>query len=288
LEDTNAPLLITQAHLKERFNSYSGKAFSLQLDTVTKDLFIEDSAVSVPDSSFVWTNLSAESCQDLLSLSTPNNLAYVIYTSGSTGKPKGVMIGHGGISNRLTWMENQYHLNHTDRVFQKTPFTFDVSVWELFWPLISGAIEVFAKPEGHKDVDYLLKSIQDKKISITHFVPSLLTNFLARINKNDLVSLRLLIASGEALSSELKEECLLKLNSQLHNLYGPTEVSIDVSYFYCKPNTNISCTPIGTPIANTQLHILDESLNPVPIGVSGEIYIGGVGLARGYLNRPDL
>ncbi len=187
-------------------------------------------------------------------------------------------------------MQNQYELSYLDRVLQKTVFTFDVSVWEIFWPLISGSTEVIAKPEGHKETEYLLNLINSNKISVMHFVPSMLNNILhdSGIERGNYSSLRLVITSGEALSDELKNNFYLDISAQLHNLYGPTEASIDVTHFYCNPHGGLSVVPIGTPISNTQIYILNESLNPSPIGVSGEIYIGGAGLARGYLNRPDL
>ncbi|WP_315833556.1 non-ribosomal peptide synthetase/type I polyketide synthase [Bradyrhizobium prioriisuperbiae] len=217
---------------------------------------------------------------------TPINLAYVMYTSGSTGRPKGVMIGHGGVVNRIAWMDDAYGLAASDRVLQKTPFSFDVSVWEFFWPLLKGARLVLARPEGHREGDYLANLIIEQGITVVHFVPSMLWLFLQQPRVSDCTSLREVICSGEALPIELIRECTSKLPGRLENLYGPTEASVDVSFWACDAASPASL--IGRPIWNTQLYVLDELLEPVPIGVRGELYIGGVGLARGYLGRPDL
>ncbi|MEO1374975.1 MAG: amino acid adenylation domain-containing protein, partial [Cyanobacteria bacterium J06635_10] len=217
-----------------------------------------------------------------------DNLAYVIYTSGSTGKPKGAMNTHQGIRNRLLWMQDTYQLNSSDRVLQKTPFSFDVSVWELFWPLLTGARIVVAKPEGHKDTTYLVNLIDSGQITTIHFVPSMLQVFLQSMDKESCSSLKRVFCSGEALPFELTQLFFSIFECQLHNLYGPTEAAIDVTFWQCKPQSNLQIVPIGRPIANTQIYILDKHLQPVPIGVPGELYIGGDGLARGYLNRPQL
>ncbi|MFZ6030187.1 MAG: amino acid adenylation domain-containing protein [Chloroflexota bacterium] len=220
----------------------------------------------------------------------PDNPAYMIYTSGSTGKPKGATNTHAGIVNRLVWMQNQYRLDCSDRVLQKTPFSFDVSVWEFFWPLLAGATLVVARPGGHKDGDYLAELIDREKITTLHFVPSMLQAFLsAERLEHRCTSLRRVICSGEALPYELQERFFQRLPAQLHNLYGPTEAAVDVTYWPCTAQPNgRRVVPIGKPIANTQIYILDRHLHPVPIGAPGELFIGGVGLARGYHNRPDL
>ena len=221
--------------------------------------------------------------------SQPNHLAYVIYTSGSTGRPKGVCLGHRGVVNRLEWMQFQYRLDTNDSILQKTPFSFDVSVWEFFWPILAGAKLVIAPPEAHRDGAHIATLIKNHQITIVHFVPSMLSIFLDTPGISTCRSLRYVICSGEALSVHLQEKFFERLPSvQLHNLYGPTEASIDVSMWACERNSGSISVPIGHPIANTQLYILDRYLNPVPIGVPGELYIGGVGLARGYLNRPEL
>jgi amino acid adenylation domain-containing protein len=216
------------------------------------------------------------------------SLAYIIYTSGSTGKPKGAMISHQGISNRLQWMQEEYGLTGSDRVLQKTPFSFDVSVWEFFWPLMTGAVLVLAKPGRHKDSAYLKELIIKEKITTMHFVPTMLNVFLEEPGLEKIPSLKQVICSGEALPKEYQERFFHRLNAQLHNLYGPTEASVDVTYWPCRADDNQRTVPIGRPLANTQIYILDRSTNPVPIGVPGEIHISGVQLARGYLNNPEL
>jgi amino acid adenylation domain-containing protein len=219
------------------------------------------------------------------------NLAYVIYTSGSTGFPKGAMISHGGIANRLLWMQEAYRLGADDKVLQKTPYTFDVSVWEFFWPLLAGATLVVARPEGHRDSAYLASLIATEQITTVHFVPSMLQIFLEEPKAADCRSLRRILCSGESLPVEVSNRCLARFASfgtELHNLYGPTEASVDVSFWACRPAERLPATPIGKPIANLRLQIVDADFQPVPVGVPGELLIGGIGLGRGYLGRPDL
>ncbi|WP_346949909.1 amino acid adenylation domain-containing protein, partial [Dyella sp.] len=219
----------------------------------------------------------------------PGDLAYVIYTSGSTGKPKGVGIDHRGIVNRLEWMQEAYPLTAADRVLQKTPFSFDVSVWEFFWPLLEGATLVVAKPGGHQDVAYLAGLIDAERITTTHFVPPMLEVFLNEVEPGSGRSLRQVMCSGQALPMDLQQRFFATWDHvALHNLYGPTEASVDVTYWQCRKDSALNCVPIGKPIANIQIHILDDYFNPVPVGVVGHLYIAGVGLARGYVNRPDL
>jgi amino acid adenylation domain-containing protein len=219
---------------------------------------------------------------------TPEHLAYVIYTSGSTGRPKGVMNTHGGICNRLLWMQRAYELSPDDAVMQKTPFSFDVSVWEFFWPLLAGARLVLARPDGHRDAAYLIELIRSERITTMHFVPSMLAAFLDVPNVESCTSLRRVICSGEELNGELQERFFARSRAGLHNLYGPTEAAVDVSFWACQRGDARRSVPIGHPIDNTQLYVLDAQLQPVPIGVAGELHIGGAGLARGYLNRPEL
>ncbi|GAB7531348.1 hypothetical protein PS3A_37600 [Pseudomonas sp. 3A(2025)] len=220
--------------------------------------------------------------------SKSNTLAYVIYTSGSTGKPKGVMNEHAAVVNRLLWMQDAYGLTADDSVLQKTPFSFDVSVWEFFWPLITGARLVMAKPEGHKDPAYLKQVIAQENITTLHFVPSMLDVFLAHDDNIASPSLKRVICSGEALPGSLVRRFKAQLpDSELHNLYGPTEAAVDVTAWHCVDPAPDN-TPIGKPIANTRMYILDAQQQPVPLGVVGELYIGGVQVARGYLNRPEL
>ncbi|NBK42077.1 amino acid adenylation domain-containing protein, partial [Pseudomonas soli] len=217
---------------------------------------------------------------------TPRHLAYVIYTSGSTGLPKGVMNEHAAVVNRLLWMQDAYQLGADDVVLQKTPFSFDVSVWEFLWPLQTGARLVMARPGGHRDPEYLREVIRAEQVSTLHFVPSMLDVFLAH---GDVLPHRLkrVLCSGEALPGSLVRRFQAQLPTvELHNLYGPTEAAVDVSAWHCV--TAPDNTPIGKPIANTTLYVLDAHGQPVPRGVAGELYIGGVQVARGYLNREQL
>ncbi|MCF6437464.1 non-ribosomal peptide synthetase [Pseudoalteromonas sp. MMG022] len=221
---------------------------------------------------------------------TSSHLAYVIYTSGSTGQPKGVESIHRGMMNRLDWMHCEYRLQTGDRVLQKTPYSFDVSVWEFFWTLGYGAQLVVAKPDGHKDPEYLRDLIQTQQVTVMHFVPSMLANMLNEVSFSQLPSVRYVFCSGEALAKKLADEfnATKSEHTQLFNLYGPTEASIDVTYWECDGSDKLSFVPIGRAINNTQLYVLDTQLQPVPVGVPGVLYIGGDNLARGYLNRPEL
>ncbi|HKS11817.1 MAG TPA: amino acid adenylation domain-containing protein, partial [Pseudomonas sp.] len=222
---------------------------------------------------------------------TARNLCYVIYTSGSTGQPKGVMNEHRGVVNRLLWTQDAYRLDARDAVLQKTPFSFDVSVWEFFWPLQTGARLVMARPGGHKDPAYLREVIRAAGITTLHFVPSMLDVFLAHGDASACAGLARVLCSGEALPGSLVRRFKAQLPSvALHNLYGPTEAAVDVTAWHCAGplEQTPDNTPIGKPIANTQLYVLDSQGEPVPQGVVGELYIGGVQVARGYLNRAQL
>ncbi|GAB3742807.1 hypothetical protein GCM10027598_75190 [Amycolatopsis oliviviridis] len=239
---------------------------------------LEDAAPAVVlDEMPVLDGYSGESLGRVVDPSSP---AYVIYTSGSTGRPKGVVVPHAGIVNRLLWMQDEYGLTADDRVLQKTPSSFDVSVWEFFWPLITGATLVVARPEGHKDPAYLADLIRTAGITTVHFVPSMLALFLETA---DCTGLRRVICSGEALPSELAA----RVDVPLYNLYGPTEASVDVTAWRAGAETTPS-VPIGRPVWNTRTYVLDARLNPVPPGVPGELYLAGAQLARGYLARPGL
>ncbi len=216
----------------------------------------------------------------------PAHPAYLIYTSGSTGTPKGVLISHAGIVNRLRWMQDTYRLGPDDRVLQKTPAGFDVSVWEFLWPLTEGAALVVARPDGHRDPAYLADLLRAERVTTAHFVPSMLRVFLDEPAAARCTGLRRVICSGEALTADLVRRFADTLDVPLHNLYGPTEASIDVTAWACAPGPDDSAVPIGHPVWNTRTHILDAALRPAPVGVVGELYLGGVQLARGYLNRP--
>ncbi|HVS37748.1 MAG TPA: amino acid adenylation domain-containing protein, partial [Gemmataceae bacterium] len=219
---------------------------------------------------------------------TGANLAYVIYTSGSTGKPKGAMNTHAGLLNRLEWMQDEYRLTADDCVLQKTPFTFDVSVWEFFWAFMTGARLAVARPDGHKDGAYLTRLIAEQKVTTLHFVPSMLEVFLQEPGLDACHCIRRIICSGEALPYNVQQRCFARLSAELHNLYGPTEAAIDVTAWACRRDDPRTIVPIGYPIRNVRIHILDERLQPVPAGESGELHIGGIAVGRGYLNRPEL
>jgi len=220
---------------------------------------------------------------------SPEHLAYVIYTSGSTGRPKGAGNRHGALFNRLWWMQRQYGLDAAETVLQKTPFSFDVSVWEFFWPLMTGARLALAAPGDHRDPQRIAALIARHRVTTLHFVPSMLQAFVA----DDSIaascgSLRHIVCSGEALPADLAHRARALLpQAGLHNLYGPTEAAIDVTHWTCRDDVGHS-VPIGRPIANVSAHVLDAALHPVPAGVAGELYLGGAGLGRGYLGRAAL
>ncbi|MEC3955142.1 amino acid adenylation domain-containing protein [Nocardia sp. CDC153] len=216
--------------------------------------------------------------------------AYVLFTSGSTGRPKGVAVSHAAIVNRLVWMQARYRLSYADVVLQKTPATFDVSVWEFFWPLQTGARLVVAKPDGHRDPIYLAQVIAEHGVTTAHFVPSMLAVFLsalgAEIAPGEL-ALRQVFASGEALPAPTAQRLRELTGARLHNLYGPTEAAVDVTYHEVTDADTVS-VPIGRPVFNTRLYVLDSRLRPVAPGIAGELYLAGDQLATGYVARPDL
>ncbi|MFS2055253.1 amino acid adenylation domain-containing protein, partial [Variovorax sp. CT11-76] len=216
------------------------------------------------------------------------HLAYVIYTSGSTGRPKGAANRHRSLFNRLAWMQQAYALEATDTVLQKTPFSFDVSVWEFLWPLMQGARLAVAAPGDHRDPERLVQLIRRHAVSTLHFVPSMLQAFLAHRGVETCTSVRRIVCSGEALPAEAQNEVLRRLPAAaLYNLYGPTEAAIDVTHWRCRDD-GTNQVPIGVPISETSTWVLDAQLEPVPVGVAGELYLGGVNLARGYLHRAGL
>ena len=267
LDNTRAPVVLTIDSLQDSFSHGYGKVLCVDNDKIN----------------------IAEFPVERLSLDvSAANLMYVIYTSGSTGMPKGVANEHKGVINRLLWMQDQYLLNNTDRVLQKTPFSFDVSVWEFFWPLFTGATLVLAKPDGHKDPNYINRIIRQENISTLHFVPSMLAVFLQQGDAKACQTLKRVFCSGEALSVDLQNQFFQHLNIPLHNLYGPTEAAVDVSHWTCRQTSMQVCVPIGRPISNVKLYVLDQCMNPVPVGVPGELYIGGIALAREYLGNETL
>ena len=272
LEDSNAPFILTQTKWKNEFKEIDR---FVDVETFDFDMYSKENP-------------------DVVTVST--DTAYVIYTSGSTGKPKGAMIPHHSAINRIKWMHEKYPLEKGDVILQKTPYTFDVSVWELFWwSMYDGCLQILI-PEGHKDPAEIISGIEDGKVTHMHFVPSMLNAFLEYVEANRnviprLSTLKYVFASGEALQVEhVKKfyDLLGKNGTTLHNLYGPTECTVDVSYYDCDPNNIPSSIPIGKPVDNTQLLILDKNHKLLPIGVVGELYISGVLVGKGYLNREEL
>jgi amino acid adenylation domain-containing protein len=279
LEDAEPPVVVTRSDLHPLLPPLPSGASSICVDTERHA--IDSQLTSAPEGV-----VSGE-------------LAYVIFTSGSTGRPKGAQNHHRGIVNRLTWMQSQYGLGPDDAVLQKTPASFDVSVWEFFWPLIAGARLVLARPGGHKDPDYLCDLIVSEGITVCHFVPSMLRAFLEGVQlRSPAVAaalrsgLRHVICSGEALDRPLQDQFFDILagtdGPALHNLYGPTECAVDVTHWTCRAEDTHATVPIGRPIANTRVYVLDPRGNPAPVGVSGELHLGGVQVGAGYRNRPDL
>ncbi|RCM44058.1 non-ribosomal peptide synthase/polyketide synthase [Pseudomonas aeruginosa] len=266
LEDSGVQLLLSQSHLKLPL------AQGVQrIDLDQADAWLENHAENNPG-----VELNGE------------NLAYVIYTSGSTGKPKGAGNRHSALSNRLCWMQQAYGLGVGDTVLQKTPFSFDVSVWEFFWPLMSGARLVVAAPGDHRDPAKLVALINREGVDTLHFVPSMLQAFLQDEDVVSCTSLKRIVCSGEALPADAQQQVFAKLpQAGLYNLYGPTEAAIDVTHWSCVEEGK-DTVPIGRPIANLACYILDGNLEPVPVGVLGELYLAGRGLARGYHQRPGL
>ncbi|WP_164009422.1 non-ribosomal peptide synthetase [Pyxidicoccus trucidator] len=265
LEDTRAPLALVTASLASRLRS---------------------------DATALWTWESLEPKLAAGGLAPRRRVvpgpAYVIYTSGSTGRPKGAVLLHPGLTNRLHWMQRQYAVSPDDRILHKTSFGFDVSVWELLLPLVCGARLVMAPADAQKDLPALVDLVRSRRVTLTHFVPSVLEAFLETEGVERCTSLRAVIASGEALPVSVERRFFEKLGCELHNLYGPTEATVDVTAWACQRNSTYASVPIGFPIDNTQVYILDESLEPVPPGVEGDLYLGGIQLAAGYWNRAGL
>ncbi|USG66581.1 amino acid adenylation domain-containing protein [Brevibacillus ruminantium] len=272
LTDAKAPVIVTS---KSREALFAGQCLG-------------DTKLIVVDHREEW---SGQQKTNLTIPLTVDNLIYIIYTSGSTGNPKGVMNTHRALNNRLQWKQKVLQLDEKDRVLQKTTFSFDVSVWEFFWPLLAGATLVVARPGEHRDPAYLIQTIQEQSITTIHFVPSMLQIFLDAYERDiPLPSLKRVICGGEALPKAMERAFFSKFDTvELHNLYGPTEAAIDVTYWRCTGDEQETVIPIGFPISNISLYILDEAGNPITEpGVAGELHIGGIGLARGYYNKPEL
>lgn len=269
LEDTQTPVLLTQEKLVKNLPPHEAQVVCLD-STGKANIY--------------------NSQENPVNETTPDNLIYVIYTSGSTGQPKGVMIAHRGICNQLYWKQTTFGLTPADKVLLTISFSFDPSVWQIFWPLCFGGQLLIARPGGHQDTAYLVKVIAEEQITVLALVPSILRVLLEEKGIENCRFIRHITCGGEALSVELIERFFAQLNldNVLHNCYGPTEASIDSTFWTCQRGTNYVFAPIGRPITNTQIYILDENLQPVAVGESGELHIGGIGLARGYLNRPEL
>jgi amino acid adenylation domain-containing protein len=270
LEDASASLLLTQEHLRDSLHEYG-------LEVVCVDSPSEDSESSVLD----------EAARGVAEVS-PENLAYVIYTSGSTGRPKGVGVPHRAIVNRLLWMQRELPLTSKDRLLHKTPISFDASVWEIFSPLLAGAQLVMARPGGHQDPAYLARTLAEQRITVCQLVPSMLQVLLQEPSMARCDSLRRVYCGGEVLPYDLQERFFSVLGAELHNLYGPTEATIDAAHWTCERESPRSLVPIGGPLGNVRLYVLDRRMQVVPLGVPGELYVGGAGVARGYLGRADL
>jgi amino acid adenylation domain-containing protein len=271
LQDTGASYLVTEKKLSASYPHLAGIA--------------APAVVYLDDDRDV---IARESGQDFDAGTAPGHLAYVIYTSGSTGTPKGVMIEHGAICNRVQWGGEFYGLNESDRVLQKSSFAFDASVWEIFEPLLAGARLVMARPGGRQNLAYLAELMAEQKVTVAEFAPSTLRALFEEGSIARCKSLKRVFSGGEVLTAELEKMFCERLSAELVNTYGPTEASVDVAHWKCEAGIARRNVPIGRPVAGMQIYILDARLQPVPVGVPGELLIGGVGVARGYLNRPEL
>lgn len=286
LGDAKPPVVITQAHLRARVDAAlaGADAAVVTVDELLARASAARAAGAEPEAERVAAAADV----------APGQLAYLIYTSGSTGQPKGAGNTHGALANRIAWMQRAYRLAPDDVVLHKTPFGFDVSVWEFVWPLAVGAKLAIAAPGDHRDPARLVAAIDAHRVTTLHFVPSMLAAFVAYLDDFGAAarcaSVRTIVASGEALAPELVARVAALLpHAQLHNLYGPTEAAIDVSHWRCTADDAAAdAVPIGHPIANLRLHVLDAALHPAPVGATGELYLGGAGLARGYLGRAAL
>ena len=266
LEDAQTSVLLTQLHLKEELSSHAAQVVCLSEDDEDAQGDTEN-----PESGV-----------------TSDNAAYVVYTSGSTGKPKGVVISHRAICNHMLWMQSVYPTTGADRILQRAPFSFDASVWELFAPLMAGAQLILARPEDDKDISQLVQTMVTHEVTTLQLVPSILRVLLDEPKLDACVSLRRVFCGGERLPVELQEHFFTRLKADLYNLYGPTEAAINAASWTCRRDASERAIPIGHPVDNTQIYLLDSHLMPAPIGVPGALHIGGAGLARGYLNRADL
>jgi amino acid adenylation domain-containing protein len=267
LEDAAARVLLTQAFLIEALPEHPVRLVYLDAD---------------------WDAIAQESGENCASGVTPDNLAYVLHTSGSTGRPKGAMLPHRGVANCLFWMQETYRLDETDRFLMKTSLNFDPSVWEVFWPLMVGARTVLARPDGHLDNAYLRETVDRRGITSVYFVPSMLAPYLETSGTDATSPLRRVICGGEKLPVETVRRFSERMTAELHHSYGPTETSIAVTEWTCPQGYAGATVPMGRPLANTRIYVLDPEMQLLPVGVGGELYVGGAGVGRGYIGRPDL
>ncbi len=270
LQDSGAGLILTQSKLVDLVRQATDNATIISLDEQ-------------------WPEIASEHKSNPNCEATADNLAYMIYTSGSTGTPKGAMIPHRGLANHMFWIQQVHPLGENDAVLQKTPSSFDVSVWEFFWPLMIGARLVFAKDQSDLDTGYLTDLVDEHQITTIYFVASALQMFLAGRKPGTCKSLKYVFCGGEAMPLHVQKDFFTHFpNVELHNIYGPTETTIDITWWACEKNTQRRSVPIGCPITNTTIHLLDDDLREVPVGVAGELYVGGDNLGRGYWRRPGL
>ena len=268
IEDVHAPVLLTQKSLRDRMPELGSAMVCVDSD---------------------WEKIARARRKQHPSIdTTARNLAYVIYTSGSTGHPKGVMVEHAGLTNAINWIMETLGLSSSDRCILKTPITFDAAGRELFPTLLAGGTLIIAEPGGHRDSRYLADTIRSERISILHCVPSLLRLLIEEPAFDESLALRAVMCGGEALAPQLVARFQSRSKAKLYNVYGPTETIIDSTYWPCEERNALSAIPIGTAYTERKVCILDDLLRLVPIGVAGDLYIGGVGLARGYVRRPDL
>jgi amino acid adenylation domain-containing protein len=273
LQDSGAGLILTQGRLIDLVTQATDAQSSMEVIRLDEQ----------------WTDIALENDSNLDCEVSADNLAYLIYTSGSTGTPKGAMLPHRGLTNHMRWIQDVHQLGTGDAVLQKTPFSFDVSVWEFFWPLMVGARLVFAKDQADLDTDYLTNLIDEHQITVVYFVASALQMFLATRKSGTCESLRYVFCGGEAMPLHVQRDFFKQFPAVgLHNIYGPTEATIDVTWWDCEKNSERRSVPIGRPLPNTTIHLLDEELREVPVGVAGELYVAGANLGRGYWRRPDL
>jgi amino acid adenylation domain-containing protein len=283
LADSGAQVLLTQEHLRPTLPEFGGRIVIVETP---------EGQEALPQN---WGRVASLSepggghPADVSGVTVdPESLAYVIYTSGSTGLPKGVAVPHGALANHTRWMQREFTLSPGDRVLQKTPFSFDASIWEFWSTLAAGATLVMAEPGAHREPARLARALADRGITVAQFVPSLLSAVLEE-DVSAWTAARRVFCGGEALPAELAARCRALLGAEVVNLYGPTEACIDATFAVAPGESDGSgrSVPIGRAVANARAYVLDPEGAPAPVGVPGELHLGGAGLARGYVGRPD-